>query len=116
MTTSKIRQISQEQFYKLCKWVEGMDQPLNLTVKQLTKEASKITECECSEISIRRVIEATGVKMTDPRAGNFKGSDRVVRCASGVLELISQMEAQFGFVPENNLKQTFQSLCDRKGE
>jgi len=116
MATLKTRQISQEQFYKLCKWVEGMDQPVSLTIKQLTKEASNITECDVSELSVLRVIETTGVKMTDPRQKNFKGSDRVIRCASGVLELIKQMESQFGFVPENNLKQTFQSLCDRKGE
>ncbi len=90
--------LSHKQVYDVCNWLRGKKAPIISTYEKLAKEASAELGFDIPKSAVKRAIDITAVSFVPSarRAKNFQGSDRIVRLARSVVNVIDSLEKALG--------------------
>lgn len=108
--------IGQVNFFKVCEFLKTLQQPLVGTNRQIADVVRKTIGLDVSESTIASAINAAQLERKDPRSGNFGGSDRIVRLAVIVNEIVNELKTQAGLEVNQDLLHRIKALIDRKAE
>lgn len=102
-------------FLKACDFLRTLPQPVVGTNKQLAELVNKSVGVLISPTAITKCLELCNIQRKDPRQANLGGSDRLIRLASIVKDLIGELEKQSG-VQQPELTARLKSLINRDKE